>query len=528
MSSSTVQMPIILMTGKPLQSAEVRCMRYSACRRLRVGALIVTLMLTTGVARTAEPTKPDTLSSSPTPDQFEPIDLAAALRLATSSSLDVAHARAVVDQARANRQRALVQWLPNFAMGADYLTHEGRIQQANGNILNIDRDSLFVGGGPSLTLSLSDALFAPLVARQLVAASEAGLQRATNDNLLQVAEAYLVLLRARRRIARAEFTTQFLTAEQASELRGNSKGLLPLIKDIVEVGGKDAFQSDVARLQVEVVRRREEQANALQELLVVSRELSRLLRLDPAVPLWPVDDPGRPLPVPGEELLTRELPELIQTALANRPELAEQQSLANATRERLRAARTKPLLPNVITNFSYGGFGGSPIRDTSVKTVDPFNGPIDTAITPSGEIHRFGPRTDVELGLVWRLDNFGLGNRADVREKQAIVEQAYVRLQQAYDLVSAQVAQSRAAALQSKERVDMTRAALFDDKGQLTGAAFRSIRLNFERIRGAEGRPLEVLDSIRGLNDVMEAYIQAVSDYERARLRLLNATGLFR
>jgi outer membrane protein TolC len=497
-----------------------------SCRRISSCALSAALILTS--VQSAEPTKPAALPSAEISDQFEPIDLAAALRLATASSLDVAHARAVVDQARANRQRALVQWLPNLTMGADYISHEGRIQQANGNILNIDRDSLFVGGGPSLTLSLSDALFAPLVARQLVVASEAGLQRVTNDNLLQVAEAYLYLLRARRRVARADFTIQFLTADQASEMRGNSKGLLPLIKDIVEVGGKDAFQSDLARLQVEVVRRREERVNALQDLLVASRELSRLLRLDPSVPLWPVDDPGHPLPVPGEELLSHELAELIQIALANRPELAEQQSLANATRERLRAARTKPLLPNVIGNLSYGGFGGSPIRDPSVKAVDPFNGPIDAALTPSGEIHRFGPRTDIELGLVWRLDNFGFGNRADVREKQAIVDQAYLRLQQAYDLVSAQVAQSREAAVRSKERIDMARGALFDDKGQLTGAAFRSIRLNFERIRGAEGRPLEVLDSIRGLNDMMEAYIQALSDYERARLRLLNAVGLFR
>jgi len=35
-----------------------------------------------------------------------------------------------------------------------------------------------------------------------------------------------------------------------------------------------------------------------------------------------------------------------------------------------------------------------------------------------------------------------------------------------------------------------------------------------------------VLDSIRGLNDVLEAYGQAVTDYERARFRLLIALGL--
>lgn len=466
-------------------------------------------------------------SSTPVSNDFEPIDLASALRLATSSSLDVARARAVVDQARANRQRALVKWLPDAALGADYINHAGQLQQSNGTILNINRDSLFVGGGPSLNLALSDALYGPLVARRLLNATEAGLQRVTNDNLLQVAEAYLQLLRARRRIARADLTLDFLTNEKASELRGNSKGLLPLMRDFVEAG-KTALRSDLTRAEVEVVRRQEDRALAIQDLRVASRELSRLLRLDPAVPLWPIDDISQPLPVPGEDLANRDIPELIRTALSNRPELAEQQFVTDATRERIRAARFKPYVPSVIANLAYGGYGGGPIRDPRVKFNDPINGPIDNPITPPDSIHRFGPRTDFELGLLWRVDNLGFGNRADVREKQAVFEQARIRLQQIEDLVGAQVAQQREAVLRSKDRMEITRPALFDEKGQLTGAAFQSIRLNFDRVRGTEGRPLEVLDSIRGLNDMMEAYIQAVSDYERARLRLLNAVGLFR
>jgi hypothetical protein len=53
------------------------------------------------------------------------------------------------------------------------------------------------------------------------------------------------------------------------------------------------------------------------------------------------------------------------------------------------------------------------------------------------------------------------------------------------------------------------------------------LRLNFDRIRTVPNtRPLEVLDSVRGLNDTLEAYGQAVTDYERARFRLLIALGL--
>ena len=31
------------------------------------------------------------------------------------------------------------------------------------------------------------------------------------------------------------------------------------------------------------------------------------------------------------------------------------------------------------------------------------------ALTPSGEVHRFGPRTDIEMSLRWQLNGLDLG-----------------------------------------------------------------------------------------------------------------------
>ena len=62
--------------------------------------------------------------------------------------------------------------------------------------------------------------------------------------------------------------------------------------------------------------------------------------------------------------------------------------------------------------------------------------------------------------------------------------------------------------------------------GAPAGPVFRSLRLSFERIKGGEGRPLEALDSIRGLSDTLEAYGQGVTDYERSRFQLLMALGM--
>ena len=106
-----------------------------------------------------------------------PIDFPTALRLTLTANLDIAQARQVVTQARARLEGAQALVLPNFNLGSAYNTHEGNISKAEGNIIKVNRDSLFVGGGPSMTFQVADALFLPLVARQVVAATEAGQRR---------------------------------------------------------------------------------------------------------------------------------------------------------------------------------------------------------------------------------------------------------------------------------------------------------------------------------------------------------------
>src|SRR5258708_6952545 len=64
--------------------------------------------------------------------------------------------------------------------------------------------SLLAGAGPSAVFAFSDAIFAPLAARQVVRAREAGVQAATNDNVLAVAEAYFNVQQARGELAGAD------------------------------------------------------------------------------------------------------------------------------------------------------------------------------------------------------------------------------------------------------------------------------------------------------------------------------------
>jgi outer membrane protein TolC len=460
-----------------------------------------------------------------------PMSLPLALRLSLTQNLDVAQAREFVAQGAIALNRARIGFLPTFNIGSQYVHHEGTIQKTEGNIIFANRDSLFVGGGPSLALSFSDALFAPLVARQLAAGTRAGLARQQNDTLLGVGEAYFRVLYLRRRLARVAEVLDYLASDQAAATRAGSKGLLPVVEAVQAAGGAEASRAEVERVRVEVLRRQEEQAATLQDFRVAMAELARLIRLDPRIPLWPIEDFRFALPLPGARWFETPLEELVRVALENRPELAENQALIRATVERVRTAQFRPLMPNVVLSYNWGDFGGGPDANPPIITPATKKTPAKTTAQPgfgsSGRILHFDPRTDFDVALVWRLQNMGLGDIANVREQQSRLRQAEFLQLQLQDRVVAQVVSANELVLRGRERVDITRRALFDDAGTANGPVFRGIRLNFDRIRTVPtARPLEVLDAIRGLNDTLESYGQALTDYERARFRLLIALGL--
>jgi outer membrane protein TolC len=464
----------------------------------------------------------------------EPITLEAALRLAQTTNLDIRQAQQVVEQARANKERALGAILPNLVAGPDFLDHQGQLQQTAGDILDRHRQSLYVGFGPVLSVNLSEALFQPLVARQLLRGSQAGEQRVTLETLYAVSDAYVRIVGARRRLARTQAVLEFMSSEKESPLRAGAPGLLPLLKDIARKDAeskepkkdaqgrelkKDALQADITRVEVEILRRRDEQAGALLEFLVASAELARLVRLPADVPLCPAEDYRWPLLVAGDDWAEKPIEELVRFALSTRPDIAENQAAVQAAVDRLKEAAFRPLLPTLAVSYGYGGFGGGPIifsKDNKGKEFD-----------SHAEIERFGPRADLDAGVYWRLQNMGVGNHAEVREQRAMKEQLALHRIQTQDRVAAQVVQGRETVLGNRERVQITGSSLFDAKGDLKGPVFENLRLSFETLKGGgDRRPREVLDAVRALNDLLESYVQAVTEYDRSRLRLTTALGL--
>jgi outer membrane protein TolC len=466
------------------------------------------------------------------PDAALPIDLPTALRLAQNTNLDINQARQTVDQAQAFLLAARTTFLPNFNIGSTYSHHEGAIAKTEGNIIEANKNSLFVGGGPSITLNLTDALFAPLAARQAELGSQAALRRVANVTLQAVADAYFEVLRARRRLARTGETLDFLASEEVSPRRGQSRGLLPLVKGIFELGGAEALRAEVERVRVEVMRREEERSGALQDLRVAAAELARLVRIDPRNTLIPVEDFRVPLPLPADRWADFTTEQLLDIALANRPELAENRALVQLALERVRQAKWRPWVPNLALTYNWGNFGGAPDPNPPVILPPTKPGGQPTTVTvagfgSSGNWRHFNTRTDLDLGLYWKFQNMGFGDMAAIRANQAVYRQAELRRIQVYERVVTEVIQSQELVRGWRDRLRILSESLFDAKGNPDGPVFQSIRLNFDRIRGVPGtRPLEVLDSIRGLNDMLEAYGQAATEYDRARFRLITALGV--
>jgi outer membrane protein TolC len=423
-----------------------------------------------------------------------PIDLPTALQLAGANNLQIAIARERVNQAGARAQLAGALWIPSLNAGVVYNNHSGRIQGTEGEVVEASRSSFFVGGAAVVgnspatgsggnprmfvDLSLADALFEPLAARQLVRATSADRTTAFNDTLFEVSAAYLTLVRAQARLA--------ITQEAVR----NAEELAKITRDFAETG--QGLQADADRAKVEVAARRRDALAAREDVAVVSAHLARLLRLDPSVQLQPAEQAPAPLEFvdPSSSLGT-----LISQAMAARPEVRSADAQRDATCYRQRQEQLRPWIPHLYAGVSGGGFGGG----------------------EGSDVDNFGGRSDFDVAAVWELQNLGVGNVARVRERRSAFRQANLAVQHVRDLIAAEVAQSYQRVHFRRRQIDVTQPQV--------ETAHQSMRLNWDGIRGGELRPIEIQQAIGALATSRTQYLDAVVDYSIAQVQLLRAIG---
>lgn len=441
-------------------------------------------------------TPPPLPTPQPPSGECSPIDLPTALRLAGANNLQIALANERLRQAEARLDGANALWFPSVNVGAGYSTHTGRIQDTTGQIIDVDRGSLFVGGGPLygnfplpggasppprlfLGLPLADAVFTRLAERQQVVANRAETAATFNDTLLRVGLAYLDLVAAHHQAA------------IAGDALTNAKELNRLVESRVKAG--TTLPADGLRAKAEVADRERLLRRAEENVRVASAELVRLLRLDPAILLAPAET--QPVPV---ELVTPDTPltALLERGLTMRPELAQNQALVRASLERLRAEKWRPWIPSVAVGYSSGGFGGG----------------------TGSEFGRFGGRSDFDAVLAWEFRNLGLGNRALQRERSSVLAQADLTAEQTRDNIMAEIVRAYHQVRFRGEQLEAARHQL--------AAATEALPLNFKGIVGGNLRAIEGQQAVQAVAAAQTQYLTSVIEYNQAQFQLLRAVGV--
>ena len=427
--------------------------------------------------------------------QDHPIDLPTVLRLAGANnwSIQLAMERVTAAQARLDAAEAL--WLPTLNAGLGYTKHEGQIQATSGEVVEVSRNALFVGGGAKLAaaplaagaggparmqvdLSVADAIFKPLAARKVLSAEKWRQWATFNDTLLQSTLAYFDLVEAQARW------------ELAREALEDAQRLLQLTQGFV-TAGKGA-ESDVSQVRAEIANRRHIVVQSQLSVRLASAELVRVLQLEASTSLRSAEQ--QPVLV---ELVAENtgLADMTSQALASRPEILEQEWLVEAARERARAETLRPFIPNLHLGASAGGFGGG----------------------INGDLNQLDGRADFDVLAIWEVRNLGLGNRALRAGRDSELRKSMLKLNQLTDRVKSEVTKAHHEVGARRRQLEIAR--------ESVQQAQEAHRRNLKRIQGLEGLPLESLQSLNALEQARRSLLRTIVDYNRGQARLLRSIG---
>ncbi|HTI51132.1 MAG TPA: TolC family protein, partial [Planctomycetaceae bacterium] len=276
----------------------------------------------------------------------------------------------------------------------------------------------------------------------------------------------------------------------AHEARQHTQELTDLTRDYAQTG--KGTEADYDRAQAEMAVRSNDVTRGEEAVQVASARLAQQLSLDPQF----FFQPREPTVVPID-LVPPERPpaELVARALTCRPEIAESRHLIAEAVERLKREEFAPLIPSVLLGIGYGGFGGN----------------------EGANVKNFSASFDSVAGAFWEVRNLGFGEQAARKEARSRIHQAQWREVAALDRVAREVVEAHTQVVARRRQLATA------EEG--VRAAQSSYSRNLERIRNAQGLPLEVLQSIQALAQARREYLRVVVSYNEAQFRLHRALG---
>ena len=425
--------------------------------------------------------------------QVLPINLATALSLSQARPIVIAMAQASEEQAAAQLQGANSLWLPDLNVGTQYAHHDGANQATDGTVPSASFSSLYTGAGVSLNLGVTDALFQPLAASQALLARQSDVQAVCNDTLLAVAHGYFDIQEAR--------------GCRAGHLDAVAKGE-ELLRHVEALAVDLVPEIEVNRVRALLADFKQQAVSSETNWRVAGTRMTRLLRLMPGAAVEPQEPPQLTVTLISPN---HTFEELIACGMTNRPELSSQRATLQASYELLRQERMRPLIPNVVVTgrgpngaFNSGYFGGG----------------------QGGDLRTWTGQADVDLGLVWTLNNLGVGNRALVRGRQADQDKATLELAALQDRIVEEIVQALSQANGASAEIQQAEIGVRE-----ASVTFQGVLNGLTRVRGAGNmlqtvsRPQEAAAALQQLNRSYEQYFLAVNKYNRSQFLLFHALG---
>lgn len=449
------------------------------------------------------PTDPNPLATSPRlraapfdpNDHRFPINLGAALRLANARPLMVAAAQASVWISEAELTRTKVLWIPTLNLGADYIRHDGGGPDFNKGILTSPSTNfLYAGGGLTGNLPIVDAIYDPLVARQVLNAAHWDVQTSKNDAILMTSDAYFQVHQYR-----GIYTGALYTVERGKDL----------VRRITELTGDLVPAVEIQRAKNLLADLEQRAVLARQEWRVQSANLTQVLRLDPRAVLEPLEHDHAQVTLidPG-----RTLDDLMPIALTNRPELASHQALVQAAIAGIRREKSRPFVPSFLLN----GF----------QTPSELIQAGIFGLGPNSSLNQFVGRDDISLQPIWELEALGIGNLARIKGQRGMESQAIISFLMNQDAVAADVTRAQARVQSGAVRILQAdrslRTGIITFNGNYEGLGQTK---RFGNVLQLINTPQEAIFALDLLSTAFNEYFTTVGEYNRAQFELFHAMG---
>jgi outer membrane protein TolC len=420
-------------------------------------------------AATAEP------KESP---EFLTIDLPTTLRLAGARNIDIQLAREKFAEARAAEESAIERFFPWVAPGVTYRRHDNLIQNTEGLIEEVHKQSYAPGGTVAAQTDLGDAVFRSLEAHQLKKAARHGLDAQRAETILTAARGYFDLAAAHEAVGVAREALRASTDYAAEIDHAVSAGI--------------AFKGDALRVKVQQQRDEIALRLAQENARLASAKLVQILHLDPTVELLPRDASVVPLSI----VSTKEsVGDLISQALAARPETRQSAAFLSAAEYAKNGAIYGPLIPTVGGQAFFGGLGGGMDSQTG----------------------HFGESEDYLASVSWRVGQGGLFDFGNIHAGQARLRGAALTADKVIDQVANEVVASQTRVQSLADQMGIARQSLSD--------AGEALRLGKERKEFGVAVVLETILAEQDLARARTEYVNIVTEYNKTQYALLRALG---